>query len=258
MAVSSYNDIIARIGSGYAAKWPFYGEAQVTVGLVGAGNTSIQKIAYARTMPSLPTGVSQYLLTAVQGHHGVGVVRTTMVCEVIDLGSLNIAGPTFTDGTTFPTRTELGSSRQTYGPIFAEVTTALNATPGSIAVTYVDQDGNTAETTSSTALPTSNNGIGTTGFILLNSGDIGAQDITTATRTGGTTPTGVIQFWGILPLCYAATSSTGAIFIQPMLTNGFMWARFGADAKIRIFETTGGTTTAASSLAGVLDIVGDS
>lgn len=180
-----------------------------------------------------------------------------MINKMVDLGSLNIATPTFTDGNQMPTITEMGVSRQTSGAVYCEVTTALNATPGSITVTYVDQDGNSAETTSAQSLPTSNNGIKAGGFIFLNSTDTGVRDITTATRTGGTTPTGIVKFWGLIPIALMIGTANGSQNImENLLTSGFNPVRLGAGDVVKVLVTAG-STTAAAALSGNIFIVGD-
>lgn len=260
MAVATYDDLIARIGNDYVAEWPLYGEVAATTGAFGGNVFALQRNGVGQTMPSLPTGVTGYIASCVQAVAGGSTTtRVLFVSEVINLGTLDIAGPTFTDGSAMPTVTELGASNATYGPVWVEVTTALNATPGSITVTYVDQSGNAAETTAAQLLPTSNNGVGCCGWVALNSGDVGVRDITTATRTGGTTPTGVLKFWGVRPIASLITPGTGgAYYPNPMLTSSFNWARLDASSQIRCFSFTGGTTIAGCALSGSITFIGDS
>lgn len=259
MAVASYNDLIARVGNNYVANWPFYGETAATTGIFGGCNMALQRIGHGRTLPSLPSGVTGYIATAAQGLILTSSsLRTVFVCECINLGTLDISTPTFTDGSAMPTQTVLGSSINTYSSVLVEVTTALNATPGSFTVTYVDQSGNAAETTTAQTLPTTNNGIGCAGWVNLNTGDVGVRDITTATRTGGTTPTGVIKFWGILPICQLCTAGGGTIYVEPMLTQDFMWAKLSAASDIRLFSFSGGSSIVGTAITGSISIVGDS
>jgi hypothetical protein len=259
MAVASYDDLISRVGSNYAATWPFYGELQSTTGLLGGNNQALQRLGYARTLPSYPSGVTGYIVTAVQGAISLSsVTRTILVCQCVNLGSLDISTNTFTDGSSMPTITELGSSVTSWGPVFVEYITALGGTPGSLTITYVDQDGNSAETSAAQAMSATNPNPGTVGWIVLNSGDVGVRDITTAARSGGTTPTGTVKFWGVLPICQISTTGLGAFYIEPMLTQDFMWANLPEGSDIRLFNYSGGTSIAATAMSGILNIIGDS
>jgi hypothetical protein len=80
-----------------------------------------------------------------------------------------------------------------------ECDTALNASPGNLTVTYVDQDGNASETTSNQALGASAPK-GSAGLVLLNAGDIGVRSISNAQQNGGSSPTGTLKFYGVKPL----------------------------------------------------------
>lgn len=258
-AVATYDELVARALAGYHANWPIYGETTATAGIIG-GNYSIVGLGSVKTLPALPSGVSGYIPTCLQSAVGlVSVPRIMMYCEVINLGSLDISGPTFTDGDAFPTRMVLGTSRQLSGPVFCEIeNAALAAAPGSMTITYVDQDGNAAETTASLALPTTNANPQTVGPIPLNTGDVGVRDITAATRTGGTTPTGTLRFWGIIPIAYAASGGGGCQFIYPMHTQAFNWSKLYGGSKLRVFTFGAATSHTAHGMFGCIDIVGDS
>lgn len=236
MSLQTYNDFINRVGGNFTLEEPIYGDLSVgtTTTALGGINGTYQLNGYSRTLPTLPSGVTAYIPTRVSL---IGsATYAYMLCKAINMGSLDLATPTFTDGAAFPTVTELGVSRQTSGAIFMEVTTALNSAPGSITVTYVDQDGNTAETTTAQALAASSV-TGSAGWILLNSPDWGVRDITTATRTGGTTPTGVVKFWGLIPIAFL-TSVSGFDF-RNLLTHSFNPIRLGAGDNIRLFGWSG-------------------
>jgi hypothetical protein len=177
-----------------------------------------------------------------------------LVAELINLGSLNISTNVFTDGSAMPTRTELNASNATASPIIAEITTALNATPGNVTVTYVDQDGNTAEATTAQALPVSGP-IHDAGYIALNGQDWGARDITTATRTGGTTPTGTVKFWGLLPLALISSTPVAQQAVKAnLLTGDFNLSRLGAGATIGVFSNSSATR----AMLGDVYFIGDS
>ena len=198
MALETYNDYIRRFTSGFYSNDPVWGEIVSTSSLFGTTSIPYQRIGDFKTYPSLPSGVTGYIPACMNlTYHGAG--SHAIIAKLIDLGTLNTAGPTFTDGNQMPTVTELGVSRQIPGTVMVEITAALNATPRNLSVTYVDQDNNTAETTSAVSLPAS--GVaGSMAALKLNGSDWGVLDITNATGSGGTTPSGTLKFWGVIPL----------------------------------------------------------
>lgn len=254
MPITTYDGLVSRISNQFNSR------------LVGAGNYTVAKTALYSTpagglvaadmclvtpTKTLPSGVTSYIPTEV-----IVITQTQglpiLIAEMIDLGSLDISGAsgTFTDGSTMGTRTEGGATNNNYASVMMEVTTALNATPGSITVTYIDQDGNTAEPTTSITLAASAV-VGSGAWLPLNNPDIGVRDITAATRTGGTSPTGVIKFWGVRPIALVP-SSGGAIAPFSLLNNGII-RRLPANANIMAIAPT----TAATGSAIEIKIVGD-
>lgn len=196
MGLSTFDGYLARMAAGYRNRLPVWAEWQTTMnGPITA--TLASGCLPIHTLPSLPSGVTNFIPTEFEIHNNFGITFT--LAKLINLGSLDISGPTFTDGNAMPTLTELGVSRQINGALLAVTEVALNASPGSFTVTYVDQDGNTAETITSTAM-TLSSPIRSAEFIELNAGDVAVKDVTNATRTGGTTPTGTIRFYGVIPL----------------------------------------------------------
>ena len=258
MALQAYDDFVARVANGYWMSQPIWDEIQTaTTALLAAPTTNCQRCGYTRNMPSpLPSGVTAYIPTKIAVHWaGADILRGLLVAKMISLGSLNIATPTFTDGSAMPTVTELGVSRSLSSAILAEVTTVLNATPGSLTVTYVDQDGNTAETTTADAL-TASAAVRSCAFVKLNSPDWGARDITAASRTGGTTPTGAIQFWGLIPIMFVSCNSAQApnYAHENLLLQHFNPARLGAGDRVGCFVMG---ATATKCVQGDIFIVGD-
>lgn len=262
MAITSYNDLIARIGGNYWLSQPLWGEqtATVTSTISGSDFASVAtaRLGEGKALPSgLPTGVTSYIPTRVTSAVSVAG-QSILICKMVNLGSLDISGAsgTFTDGSAMPTVTELGVSRQIASPVLMEVTTVLNATPGTITITYVDQDGNGAETTAGHVL-TASVAVRSVGTVLLNSTDWGASDITAAARSGGTTPTGVIKFWGIIPISFMSGSPglAGMTVLDNLLTSGFSWLELGAGDTYGAFVTG---NTSAKSIIGDLFFVGDS
>lgn len=254
MPLTTYNQFIERISNGYYLQQPLWSEQQTILVVSGSNLLTMQRLGRSKALPDpLPTGVTKYIITRVSVVSSI--VAPSFLCgQLINLGSLDISTPTFTDGVAMPTQTELGNSNATYSPVLLEVTTALNATPGNMTVTYVDQNGNSAETTASFALGASAP-ITSGGWVHLNTGDVGVQDITTATRTAGTTPTGVVQFWGILPLCLMLASPATTTSLQEnLLTGAFNPLRFGVGVDIGGFIIG---NSAAKAMFGELFIVGD-
>ncbi len=160
----------------------------------------MSRMAAFRSLPgTLETGVTAYIPTEIFAHTSTNQGGGIIVGELINFGSLNISTNTFTDGSAMPTRTIFNTSTAMCSPIFMEVEVALNATPGTLVVTYVDQNGNTAEASTSHTL-TASAIPGSTSTVVLNTTDWGARDVTNAVRSAGTTPTGTIRFWGIVPI----------------------------------------------------------
>ena len=178
-----------------------------------------------------------------------------LFCRLIDMGSLNISTNTFTDGSAFPTRTELGTSNSTWGTVLIEIEAALNSTPGNLTITYVDQDGNTAEATTSRTL-TASSLAGSVAPMVFNTEDIGARDITTASRTGGTSPTGTLRFWGldILTAVINVGTTSGEGF--DLLTSKFSPVFLGATDQVSIICCN--PTAANTRVVGALNFIGDS
>lgn len=255
MAIKSYDDLLNRIGGGYSLSQPIMGLRESTAQPIGGNNIQCHLTGNTKALPALPGGVTAYIPTAVSVAGSQNATYSILFAYLINLGSLDIAGPTFTDGSSMPTKTELGVSRTTSSAVFIEVTTALNATPGNMTVTYVDQDGNGAETTTAQALGGSSP-VGSSGFIVLNSPDIGVRDITAATCTGGTTPTGVVRFWGVIPISMGgSTAAAGGLGeYRNLLTSTFNCQRLPGSATLGVF----GLQANAKSVQGCIYFVGDS
>lgn len=259
MAITSIDDNIARAGGSYIRTDPFWIDYTATTSTVLAGSTAVAGIfGMLRPMPgSLPTGVTKFIPNSVTFAVGLGSTQGLIIGRLVRLGQLDISGPTFTaDATTsgaMPTITELNVSRQVHSALFIRVKTALNATPGSITVTYVDQDGNASETTSAAAL-TASCAVGTTALVTLNTGDTGVRSISTATRTGGTTPTGVVEFYGFIP--WKILPGLGSALATELTYGpGFANISLGAGESLGIINW--GLTTA-RTICGYITYIGDS
>jgi hypothetical protein len=252
MALSTYNEFIERVTT-HSGVEQLEGEVQTaTTSSLFQTLQSGQMVGNMRILPTLPTGVTAYIPTTI--NLSSTILSNFLVAKVINLGSIDISGAsgTFTDGSAMPTITELGTSRVTCSAVIAEVTTALNATPGSLAITYTDQDGNSQSTTAQSM--TASSTTGNIGYIFLNAGDSGVRDITAATRSAGTTPTGVIQFWGVIPLAMVSCSQADIPEKINMITQHFSPIRLGAGDDIRVISTG---TSSAKRVIGIMNLVGD-
>lgn len=256
MALKLYDEYIKRIADGYSLAQPVYDETQVaTGGVLGVNLKAWQKMGVTKALPSpLPNSVTAYVVTRFFASSGVAADNTLLFGKLINFGSLDISSNVFTDGSTMPTVTVLGVSRALASPVWIEVTTALNATPGNISITYVDQDGNAAESTTTQNLVASS-AVKTSGVILLNSTDWGVRDITSAVRGGGTTPTGVIGFWGMIPLCMTTIAPVvdEVGFVVDFLNKHCNQFRLGAGDVLGAFVDS----AAARSVLGTVVFVGD-
>ncbi len=232
MTIASYDDIITAEAGGYSGDMPFYTQyGTAKTATVYTGQISVRHDYRTRigVLPTLPGGKTYYAPKSLE--FSSSVARSFIVARLTSFGSLNIATPTFTDASAAPTRTEGGVSRQIPSAVLMVVTTGLNATPGSFTITYQDQDANTAETTASVAL-TASAIAGTAAFVNLKTPDWGAIDITAATRTGGTTPTGVIEFFHVDPVCMVNIPVAGMVEKKNFFTDYAYLHQFAAGDKI--------------------------
>jgi hypothetical protein len=203
------------------------------------------------TPGSFETGVTAYIPTRVSVSSPASCAF--LICELFNLGSIDISGAsgTYTDGIAMPTRTVLGTSTQIPGMCIMEATTALNATPGTLTTTYIDQSGNAAEAAAAQNLGASST-VGSCSFLIPNSPDLGVTNITAASRSGGTTPTGVITYWGCIPIALVPSTTTVAV-VDNLVQNG-MVARLGTSSTIGVFAIG---SIALTAVAGFMSMVGD-
>lgn len=239
--VTTYDGIINRISAGYGAG-PYYTYSNVPANLTQAWPTTTVQVRTLNsfiTLPSLPSGVSKYrptFLTSV----GNGTI-SNIFGKIIELGNLNISTNTYTTTATMPTRRELGTNAvQMWSPLLCVVTTVLNALPGTLNINYTDQGGSAG--TTSIAL-TASGSVGTACFANLATGDIGVQAVTNTTnRSGGTTPTGVITFYGILPLDVGVTNIASTGVGRNLITTNFAMLELGAGDKIGMIKINSNAT----------------
>lgn len=253
MPIRTHNDLLDRVANNFWLSQPIWGETQVSTTTLLGGTMARQSLGFSKVLPNpLPTGVTNYFVTAFNTTEASNA--TALLAKIVNLGSIDISGAsgTFTDGSAMPTVTELGVSRVTSSAVIAEVTTALNSAPGSISITYVDQDGNAAEATTAQALGASAV-VKSCGMINLNSGDVGVRDITASSRSGGTTPTGVLRFLGIIPVSMINFFG-GSTSSDNLVTAGFNLPKLGAGDELRVFVLG---ANAAKCIYGNIFVVGN-
>ena len=258
MPITKLNDLISQVGSQIWLSQPIWGEIQTATASIFLGNNfnSMQKVGVTKALPNpLPSGVTNYIATGLSIASSDNNV-TVLIGKLINLGNLVLSTNTFTDGSTMPTVTELGSSVVTYSPVLAEVSNAsgLNATPGSVQITYVDQSGNAAESNTAQTMVASS-AVHSVGWAILNTGDYGVQDITSAAQSGGASPTGTITFWGVIPLSMIIILAAGTNDADNLISMGFNPVRLGAGDVIGCFTATNSVSTKA--VLGNIFFVGD-
>ena len=259
MALRTYNNFINAISQGFGNGngEPFWDEVQtLTVSTPSGSALPIQRLGQSLVLPALPVGVAAYIVTRFLTQTSTTLI-SCMLAKLIDLGRLDFSGGapgTFTDGSTMGTATVLGTaSAARFSPVICEVTTAMNAAPGTFTITYIDQAGNTAETTAALT-PGASAPVRSCGTVALNTGDLGVRDITAAATSAGTTPSGIIQFWGYIPLGFTIVQGANQGYIKNLLTTNCTAFRLGAADVLGCFAFG---STAVKAMVGWVTIVGE-
>lgn len=249
--VTSYDAVINRISNGKSFDIQVIGESAAAPANITAGSVTVTRVGSNVTLPSVPAGTTDYKILA--GMLITNVAFPVMIYKLVNLGTLNIGTNTFTDGSAMPT---VGGT-QSSGICIVEVTTALNATPGAFTATYVNQAGTGGKVSTSSSL-TASAAVGQCGILRFAAGDNALQDITAATQSGGTTPSGVLQFWGCLPIA-TLLGNSGTTGNLPNtfnnLTSAFNFLPLAAGDKVGFFSTT---SASATGFMGSFTVLGDS
>jgi hypothetical protein len=143
--------------------------------------------------------------------------------------------------------------------ISGEVTTGLSATAHNLTMTYVDQDGNTAEAGPTYAAPTSavaGRSPTVTGswFIELNTGDTGVRYLTQIAQSTITSVTGVSNFWIGHALALIPCPVANVPFIFDGINSAFNLERV-YDGACLMFYTPRIATTGSITYNGVIKMV---
>jgi hypothetical protein len=153
-------------------------------------------------------------------------------------------------GGNLPTRYQDTTAKGNIATAF--VTTALGGTVGNYQLTYVDQDGNTAETNTTQALVSASiarrfpfaTSVGNGWFIPINAGDLGPRKITAVTQSVGT-GTGVIQLMVSKPLVWIPMPATANLpVLVGGVTSAINMAKIIDNACLAFLEINKSATTA--------------
>ncbi len=218
MALNSYDNILAALTAGKGQDY-FYNKASVTTvaqgfhslwtaaGQPGAGAFGGTPLA-ARSVTGATTGALHFTnptgpdilqLLALNAASSVAAGTLLMVDRLLDYATISCTSTSLQtmDNTVTLPRYTTGAGVQ----MFAEVTTGLGATPQTMTIIYVDQDGNTGATT--TLAPTASaaaNRIPQTGFFIpLAAGDTGVRSITSV-QFGGSMGAGALALALVRPI----------------------------------------------------------
>jgi hypothetical protein len=199
--LATIDDYINRASNGYITHrhYSVQIDAATSTSISAGQLMSMQLLPVVQTIESMPSGVTGYRLVNATLVSSLATGIYSLV-KLINLGSVtDLSSFSFTDGSAMPSITEGNNSNASYSPILMQITGTLNSAPGTFTITYVDQDGNTAEAAPGFA-PSLSCLVGTTGPVPLNTGDIGARDVTNITRSGGSAHSGSIRLWGAINL----------------------------------------------------------
>lgn len=235
-ALDSFDAFVARMADcqGHYRMW---GEnSAAAVALFSPAVLGMRYGAFPALPTPLPTGVTAYICTGMSSVNNSSTFPM-LVGKKVSFGSIDISTNVWTPNgsATMPTKTVLGASRTLSSALFGECTVALSATPGSLVVGYNDQAGAAQSQTNLISQVTATRSI--CQFPLLPASS-GVQAITSVSRTGGTTPTGTIELFGVMPLIISLSnsgSSISGVTQDNFLTTTFAPARFGAGDQLSIW-----------------------
>jgi hypothetical protein len=143
--------------------------------------------------------------------------------------------------------------------ISGEITTALSATAHNLTVTYVDQDGNTAEAAAAYAAPVSavvgrSPTVAGQWFVPLNSPDTGARYITNIAQSTITSVTGVTSWFIAHPLALMPNPVANVPFVLDGINSAFNLQRIYDDACL-FFYTPMIATAGSITYTGTIQVV---
>lgn len=258
--VEGSGGLLARLtdSNNYNDYWNMSGDYQTSKTPITIKLSSLDlSVTISRAMFFDPTPAGTYIPTEIFAAYNLNT--QLLFFEMFDLGTLTLGdgaggASSFADGTTMPTRsTSLATSEIQYGMIIAEVTEALNSAPGTFTITYdgLNSSGSTVTSQTSSAMtPANSSSKYSCGTVILNTTHIGVSDITAASRSGGTNPSGKIKFWGCLPIDVLATHQVSQG--QSALFDQGKFIRIPSSSTIGCFSTN---TTSAQGGMGFIKVV---
>jgi hypothetical protein len=250
----SINGLILANANYNSAELPFSFTIPATVTLLSTQDVSTASSRRYPALISCPSYSNPCLGYIVTNCSVFGRVDSFVIGLEYLLGSINIGTGVFTPGVVMPTKTIRGESIVTASNIvMANINTAVSGTAVSLTMTYTNDNGVSNRTAFINNFPTSI-AVNSAFNIIKNvqTGDYGIRSIQNITKIGGTS--GVIDFYGILPLAYVNSSGgTGFCSAMTPLTNPIPAYLFESDEKIGIYSTA--TTTGATIIFGSITIV---
>lgn len=196
----------ATYGSFCRAIQSTMGSGAKTAASTTSGYTTGARFPDPLVLPSsFGTGVTGAIPTQIQLYQGGSTSGGTMVAGLeVNLGSINLATGTFTDGSAMPSRSIVGANNsiQTAAMmVMAVIRTGVTGIP-TLSITYTNQAG-TGSRTASMTLPTTT--VVLSAFLMMphfQGTDTAMQDITNVTKSAGTA--GIIDFYGVIPMSVQA------------------------------------------------------
>jgi hypothetical protein len=240
MTIETYNGLVNRIAGNYHKKVPLWGRrsATTTAAISGTNSGTMQRCGDCIAFPTLPSGVTGYVITNVVLTNSTTNNTGLLLAKVVNLGTFDIGNTnvgTFTDGSAMPTQEVLGtSSASLCSSVLVEVTTATAGTQTLTTVTYKNQAGTGGQTTTFT--PVTSAVAGSTSFLLLTTlTDWGVQDITAVARSSSAGPTGVLKFWGLVPICFVPSTLAAVPIPVNLISDQFNMNILGAADVVNLF-----------------------
>jgi len=246
MGFSSLSDLISEATNGGKSQYISYSKAPTTAstagncssawnvgsfptaggvgGTSGTGRECTSSIAGALKFANAAGGDTLHFVNWIGQANNVGSFM--LVDRLWDM-TYNHASATSTnvDSANRPTRYQTAALAPG-NQISGDITTLLSATAHNITVTYVDQDGNTAEAAAAYAAPVNgavNRSPTLTGewTVILNTPDAGARYITNISQSTITSVTGVSNFSIIHPLAFLPEPIANTPFLIDGINSAF-------------------------------------
>lgn len=241
--ITTYDGFIARKLAGY--DWKFAAaratQATGTAPLVASSGDSVSMIrmgTFEAFPGSFETGVTGYVPTTLYSYPSNAIAL--LIGEQFLLGSIDISGTTGANYAAMPTRTEGNNSHVIPGLCVVECTTGLNSNAGSLVIQYKDQANNAAENSRTITLGNSATA-GMASSMPFNTGDMMITEVTALTRSGGSSNSGVIKVYGVIPLAVVQppVGQTSAVIYD--LLGAQKYRKYGTSAQLGVwaFNTAG-------------------